>query len=165
MDTLFANFLTSYHSSYHRSIKMTPSQATLPMNSHTVFTNLYKTHILARPCSKFKFDVGTNVRVSLLRPAFAKVSDPRWSEEIFFVAEQLKMALPVYRLKDWKGTLLTGLWYEPELQAVSKNDNSYRVEKVLASKVVNRKKVFLVQWKGYARDAATWVQQKDLYKV
>lgn len=39
--------------------------------------------------------------------------------------------VPVYKLKDDVSEVLDGIFYEAELQKVIKNDDVYRVEKVL----------------------------------
>ena len=39
--------------------------------------------------------------------------------------------VPVYKLEDDAGEILDGTFYEPELQKIIKNDDVYRVEKIL----------------------------------
>lgn len=39
---------------------------------------------------------------------------------------------------------------------------SVQVEKVVATRTIKGRRQFLVRWKGYAEDADTWEQEKDL---
>ncbi len=64
---------------------------------------------------KPKFRVNDFVRVSRLKRIFTKGYEPSWSHEIYSVAE-VKNTLPVtYSLKDWKGEVLKGVFYEKEI--------------------------------------------------
>ena len=58
--------------------------------------------------------------------------------------------MPVYKLKDDAGEILNETFYEAQLQKVIKNDDIYRVEKVLRKRR-KRKGVaeYFVKWKGY----------------
>ncbi|CAH3181869.1 unnamed protein product [Porites lobata] len=57
--------------------------------------------------------------------------------------------VPVYKLKDDAGEILDGTFYEPELQKIIKNDDVYRVEKILRKRKRKGVVEYLVRWKGY----------------
>ena len=63
---------------------------------------------------------------------------------------------PVYKLKDFNGEVISGSFYEPELQLV-RDTGVYEIEQVLGSRTLNDKKEFFVQWKGYPASMNSWV--------
>ena len=74
--------------------------------------------------------------------------------------------VPVYKLKDDANEILEGTFYEPELQKVTKNNEIYRVEKVLRKRKRNGKMEYLVKWKGYEDPKFnSWVPESDLTKL
>ena len=73
--------------------------------------------------------------------------------------------VPVYKLKDDAGEILEGTFYEPELQKIIKNDDVYRVEKILQKRKLKGVVEYLVRWKGYEDPKFdSWVQERDILK-
>ena len=62
---------------------------------------------------------------------FEKSYLPNYAEEMFTIYKRFAICAPVYKLKDDAGEILVGTFYEAELQKVIKEDDVYRVEKVL----------------------------------
>jgi ribosomal protein S17 len=116
----------SYNNSYHRSIKMTPTEASRPENERTVWQNLYGKRVRQKKSTrrrkpvKFKYHIGDYVRLSEERGVFRKGYKQRWTEEVFRVVKQSARDPVVYRLEDLSGEPLIGSFYEFELQKVSK---------------------------------------------
>ena len=92
---------------------------------------------------------------------FAKSYLPNYTEEIFTIYERFARQVPVYKLKDDAGEILEGTFYEPELQKIIKNDDVYRVEKILRKRNRNGVVEYLVKWKGYADKFNSWVSERD----
>ena len=91
---------------------------------------------------------------------------PNFTEELFTVYKRFPRQAPVYKLKDDVNEILEGTFYEPELQKVIKNDEIYRVEKVLRKRKRNGKVEYLVKWKGYEDPKFnSWVPESDLTKL
>ena len=66
-----------------------------------------------------KFKVGDHVRISKYKNIFAKGYAPNWSEEVFVVSK-IKNTVPwTYVVSDLNGELITGNFYEKELQKTS----------------------------------------------
>ena len=120
--------VSSYNNTYHRSIKMKPSQVT-EANEAPVWDTLYGDDI-QKPVP-YKFQVGDRVRISKVKRMFEKCYIPNFTEEIFTVYKRMARQVSVYKLKDDAGEILDGTFYEPELQKIIKNDDVYRVEKIL----------------------------------
>ena len=113
------SLLKSYNQTKHRSIRMQPSQVT-KRNENQVWNNLYVS-LVRRPVH-FKFQINDSVRISKVKHTFEKGYLPNWTEEIFTITERIPRQPPVYRLKDYSGELLEGVFYEAELQKVEKVD-------------------------------------------
>ena len=73
--------------------------------------------------------------------------------------------MPAYKLKDDAGKILDGTFYEAELQKVIKEDDVYRVEKILRKRKRKGVVEYLVKWKGYADKFNSWVSERDILKL
>ena len=140
-----------YNNSYHRSIKCKPVEAQKTANQEKVLTNLYGKKN-DKPLPKFK--IGDRVRITKKKTIFDKGFTPNWTDEIFTISE-IKPTVPVtYTIKDVKGELLGGSFYEQELQL--SHTTTYRVEKVLQRRVRNGQKEEYVKWRGYDSSHNSW---------
>lgn len=97
---------------------------------------------------------------------FEKSYLPNFTEEIFTIYKRTTRRVPVYKLKDDAGEILEGTFYEPELQKIVKNDDVYRVEKILRKRKRNGAVEYLVKWKGYQDPKfSSWVSERDISKL
>ena len=114
-------FMTNYNNSYHRSIKMAPSEVTKD-NRSIVFRNLYpNSHDRIKP----RLKIGDKVRILAKKNIFSKGYSRSWSLEIYTIAEvNSDSKADYYKIVDSAGNLLSGNRYFWELNLVSpKNDN------------------------------------------
>ena len=116
------DIVNEYNSTYHRTIKMKPTDV-----KDNTYINIGKELNDKDP----KFIVGDHVRISKYKKMFAKCYTPSWSEQIFFV------------INDLNGEEIIGTFYEKELQKT--NQKKFRKEKVIKKK---GNKLY-VKWKGY----------------
>ena len=152
--------VTSYNKTYHSSIKMAPADYT-DDKEYQVWKTLYEWNNKPNPKLKFRFDLHNKVRISISKEQFGREFDEKWSREYFFIAERkLKDKSPIYQIKDVNNELLTGTFYENELQVVQQDeDQVYIIEKIL-KKSRNRS---LVKWLGWPEP--TWIQNSDLINL
>ena len=153
---ILPEILKRYKNTKHRSIKMTPAEASRKENEGTVYFNLFgDTHFATKP----KYRVGDKVRISKYkRPVFDKGYTPNWSEEVFTV-DKIQYTNPItYRLKDQSGEEISGSFYEQEMQKAVQD--VYRIEKVIRRDY--KKGKALVKWSGYPEKFNSWVDIKDL---
>ena len=113
----------------------------------------------------YKFQVGDHVRISKVRRIFQKSYLPNFTEEMFTIYKRFARQVPVYKLKDDAGEILDGTFYEAELQKVIKEDDVYRVEKVLRKRKRKGVVEYFVKWKGYPDKFNSWVAEKDILKL
>ena len=132
-------------------------------NEAKVWDTLYGSDVQKRV--RFKFQVGDRVRISKVKRMFEKSYLPNYTEEMFTIYKRFARQVPVYKLKDDAGEILEGTFYEPELQKIIKNDDVYRVEKILRKRKRNGVVEYLVKWKGYADKFNSWVSGRDISKL
>ena len=155
--------VSSYHKTYHRSIKMAPIQVT-KKNEAKVWDILYSEDKQKRV--RYKFAVGDRVRISKVKRKFEKSYLPNFTAEIFTIYKRMTPRVPVYKLKDDAGEILERTFYEPELQKIVKNDDVYRVEKIMRKRKRNGAVEYLVKWKGYEDPKFnSWVSERDISKL
>ena len=154
--------LKNYNSSFHRSIQMTPSEASDIKNSNrvNVFANLYSGEIY-KQVKKPKFRIGDRVCISKYEPKlFDKGFTPNLTEEILVINEILNTKPVTYRLVDLQGEAVTGSFYEQELQKTTQE--IFRIEKVIRR---DKQKRALVKWSGYPDQFNSWVPMSELNKL
>ena len=153
--------IARYNTTYHRSIKCTPTQAREPSKHQHVLEALYGKKKLV-PVTRAKFHVGDRVRIVKKKKTFEKGFTPNWTEELFTVSEVKRTNPPTYSLEDTRGEKIQGTFYEQELQKTAQE--IYRVEKVARRRT--RKggvKEVYVKWRGYSNDFNSWIPASDLY--
>ena len=119
----------AYNHLHHRSIMMAPTDVD-KRHEDTLWTRLYgdgDTHL------KPPMPRGLMVRISKSKRVFHKGYMPNWSMEHFTFD---KLPIPrrgnkrrVYKIADYNGDPIKGVWYPEELQQISKNQ--YRIKRVL----------------------------------
>lgn len=148
----------SYNHTYHRSIKRAPASVN-HRNEKEVWYILYGEKHRSSKSLKIRYRVGDLVRISKTRRTFQRGYLPNWTEEIFTIDKVLPLHPPVYVLKDYNGEVLKGVFYEREIQKVNKDDDVYKIEKVLAERRRGRGKQVLVKWRGYPDSFNSWINK------
>ena len=153
--------LKTYNSSFHRSVRMAPLEASDIKNSNQVFANLYSDEIY-KPVKKPKFKIGDKVRISKYkRQLFDKGFTPNWTEEVFVIDGILHTKPITYRLVDLQGETVTGSFYEQELQKTTQE--IFRIDEVIFRD--KKRKRALVKWSGYPDQFNSWIPLSKLNKL
>ena len=155
---MLPGLVKEYNNTKHRSIGMSPVEASKKKNESSVFLKLCGD--LRVKGEKAKYKVGDRVRISKYkRKVFDKGYTPNWTEEIF-VVDAIQYTDPItYKLKDLSGEEVQGSFYEQELLKTEQSlEDLFRIEKVIR----RSKGKALVKWSGYPEKFNSWVDAKDL---
>ena len=123
-----------YNNTYHRPIKLTPSDARKPANYQHVYSALYA-KASAREATSPKFHVGDRIRMTRKKGTIEKGFTPNWTEEVFTISSVKATIPPSYTIEDTLGEPVQGTFYEQELQS---------------SVLWKKKNQVYVKWKGYS---------------
>ena len=151
----------SYNRTYHSSIKRSPISVN-EQNQEQVWQTLYSEN---KKVKKPKLKVNDQVRLSVTRQQFRKGYLPRWTEEIFEIAQVFQEDPPYYKIKDWNGDVLDGTFYEEELQKVYKNNELYSIERIIKKRRTKKGVEYLIKWSGYPDSFNSWVTEKNLCQI
>ena len=150
---ILQKLVKSYNHSRHRSIGMRQVDVN-KSNENIVWQTLYRKE--SKKSVQFKFSIGDQVRISKAKRTFKKGYLPNWTEEAFTVTKRVPRRPPVYKIADYDGE-------EQELQKVNKSDSDYyRVEKVIRSRMRNKRKEYYVKWLGYPDKFNSWVPAESV---
>ena len=99
---------------------MSPMEAK-KSNRHTLWSNQYEndesTNTAESNIKYYKFKIGDKVKISYLKKPFDREYSEKWSTEIFTVMSRKKIQdIPMYQLKDYNNDIISGYFYEPEMQ-------------------------------------------------
>lgn len=162
---ILPSMISSYNNGFHRSIRMTPVQATSADKS-VVFMNLYgfnNERELLRDEYKHrpKHAAGTFVRVPKIKNIFEKGYRQTFTDEIFKVlSSNTNHENPVYKLEDSRGKAVPGSFYEHEVQKVANND-LYRVE-VLGKRKRGGVDEVKVRYVNFPDVQPEWINEKNI---
>lgn len=163
---ILQDLMHSYNHSYHRSIKMNPCDVN-SNNIMSVWRNLYDQHNITQTNQYSKLHVGDYVRITKYKHIFQKGYETNWSDEVFIIASIIKRSpWVVYTLKDLQSEPITGTFYARELQKVDYTPtNQFKIDKIIGSRYLGRRKQLLVKWKGYPDKFNSWILASDLDQI
>lgn len=164
---VLADVVNAYNNSYHRVIKMTPTQAKNDADQYTVWANQYFTqpkeeHEPSRPKklkTAYTFEIGDRVKLSVLRRPFEREYDQKLTDETYTVTDRrLQQGIASYTLKDELNEPIEGWFYKQELlRVVVPDDKAYKIEKVIKRRMRNGKEELFVKFRGWPNKFNSWV--------
>ena len=150
--------LLEYNTTQHRTLKMSPLDATRPENQDIVYSSQFDN---ALGDTQPKFFIGQRVRTSLDKKVFEKESTQAWSEEIFEIARVVPGRPVVYKLRALDGEILEGTFYNEQLRPT--NQTIYRIEKVIRRQRRNGRQEALVKWRDYDEKYNSWIDASTIH--
>ena len=157
----------AYNHSTHRIIKMRPADVN-EENAMVVWRRLYAKDKRYKNTLKSNLVKDDKVRISKIKGHFEKGYLPNWSREEFTVDNVDTKYLPtMVSLKDYKGDIIEGKFYDDEIQKIIRDpdDDVYEVEKVIRQKRRDGEIWYLVKWLGYDDSFNSWIRKKDITDV
>ena len=115
---MLPDWLFGYNNKKHSSLgPFSPSQVTKE-NVSQVREILYGEHF-EKKAPRRKYKIGDKVRVAEYRQKFVRSHHQTFTTEKFEVSDALNTNPPTYRVKDLKGELVEGAFYEYQMQLVT----------------------------------------------
>ena len=175
--TILPKITLSYNKSHHRVIGMAPINITKEMEG-LIWKRVYLPRLkqtkplkarkkLKKPTKTFNLKIGDNVRISFTREPFKRFYDENWSREVYTIhSREFKRGVSEYKLKDFNGDDVSGVFYENELQKIIENgDREYVVEKIIKTKGKAKNKHHFVKWLGWPKKFNSWIPATDMVQV
>ena len=151
--------MKDYNNTVHSTTKHKPVDAAV--NESEVWNNIETSRIVERTVPKFS--VGDSVRISRIKGIFEKGYLPNYSEELFKIVEVKRTDPVTYILKDLQDEVVTGGFYEQELQKATQD--VFRIEKVLRKKTINGVLHGLVKWLGYSNKFNEFLPLSEIKQI
>ena len=155
------DFVNTYNSRYHSSIKMSPNDGELPENHAKIVQLHEKKYSKIQNTQKIKFSIGDLCRFSKIKTRFTRSYLPQSQHEILRVSKVFThLPRVLYEMKSLTGEKIIGKFYQEELTLV-KNQDEYLIEKVLKRKG----KKMLVKWQGYGPEHNSWINSESVTTI
>lgn len=156
----------SYNNREHSSLLgMTPNEAEKDENSGKVLCALNIKYTKALESRKEpRFSIGQTVRVANgVGDKFKRGYNARFNLEHYKIIDvNTRLPIPMYTLKsENNGEVLEGGFYENEITPIY--GDVYKM-KVIKTRIRNKKKEFLVRWKGFDDRHDSWIPAKAVTK-
>lgn len=155
---ILPKIVTTYNSSYHRTINMAPKDVNLS-NQEDIWLAMYSTPMHSKKQQPLK--VNDSVRISRQKFVFDKGYTKNFSSEVFIISKVLQTFPVTFKLVDQHKVPIEGSFYADELQKVVPQQ-TFEIEKVVRSMNIGKKKRFLIKWKGFSNRHNSWVNEEDL---
>lgn len=159
------DFVKAYNNSYHRSIKMTPSQVN-DGNILQVYENIKDSQCSPMRQKRAKVKVGDYVRITKYKNVFTKGYECNFTEEVFKVKTVVPRKPIVYRIVDLQGEEVEGTFYEQEVQKIIFDETAARaIEKIIKQKGKGKNLQYLIRWRGYNKAFDSWIYANTVTSI
>jgi hypothetical protein len=153
--------VTNINNSVHRTIGMKPSSVNYG-NARALWEKLYKGRELAET-NKSKLKVGDIIRITKEKGKFAKGYYPNFTEELFKISKVNPTNPISYRIEDFEGNIIKGVFYKPEL-VKTLEQRTHKVAEIIKTRIRGGVKEHFVRWIGYSKKFNSWIKDSDLVK-
>lgn len=159
-------FAGGYNKTYHRTIDTKP-ELVKPNNEEEVRVSTFLSREETPRKQKkrpYTLKVGDKVRISNISSVFDREYDQKWSGEIFIVCRRfLRNGIPVYTLSDYNDEVITGTFYQQELQKVDvREEDTFKIEKILKTRGRGPNKQHYVKWLYWPKQFNSWINAGEM---
>ena len=151
-------FLKIYNNREHKTIKMSPVEASKDENEGRVKAAFY--HATEKEKAPL-FAVGDQVRISRIKDKFEKGYENNYSYEVFTISQVLKTEPVTYKLIDYLKNSIKGSFYSEELLK-TKVPDYFEIDKILKTRTVGKKKEYFVKFVGHNDSFNEWVSEDQV---
>jgi hypothetical protein len=158
--------VSSYNNRGHSTLQfLTPNEAEKSGNRGKVLCALNLHYSKALNAKKEPtLSVGQTVRVAKLRDKMTRGYQERFNQEHFKIVEVLtRQPVVMYKLQSMNNhEIVEGGFYKNELQVI--DGDVFKVERVLKSRIRNKKKELYIRWKGFSDQHDSWEPAENIVK-
>ncbi|CAG2244986.1 unnamed protein product [Mytilus edulis] len=160
------DYAEGYNKTVHRTIDMQPNEVS-KQNEESVHLATYFARKPSKKMPKhlrFRFSIGTRVRITYLKNVFTREYEEKWTGEIFTISGRFwRNNAAIYRLQDYNGKEIVGTFYQSEVQKVTmKDDDLWKIEKIVKTRGKGPNKQYFVKWLYWPERFSSWVNTRDL---
>lgn len=158
----FSKILQTYNSRKHRMIGMTPLSAESDKSKHIdIRLRMSKYYSKIKP-KKQEFQIGDTVRIAIQKGKFSRGYKEQSNLEIFKIYDIKKRSeIPMYFIETFdQSEKIKGGFYGFELTKV--DFESFRIEKILKTRIIDGKKQHFVRWKGFNSNYDSWIDAENI---
>ena len=77
-----------------------------------------------------------------------------------------RSGVPIYRIKDYNNEVITGTFYQSELQKINIcEDQMWKLEKILKPKRIGQNRQYFVKWLHWPKNFNSWVKASDIQNI
>jgi len=158
-------FVRGYNATVHSTTGMPPARVT-DSDILTIWKRVNKKQDKI-PIAKPRFRVGQHVRISKEKMKFAKGGEQNYSTEVFRVIKVIRRTpRPVYELEDLNHKVIDGQFINEELIPVQiTKRTTFKIDKILATRVRRGIREHLVRWRGYGPDFDSWINAASVKNI
>jgi len=159
------DFVRGYKAAVHSTTGMSPARVT-DSDILTIWKTMNKKQGKI-PIAKPRFHVGQHVRISKEKMKFAKGGEQNYTTEVFRIIKVIRrIPRPVYELEDLNHKVIDGQFFNEELTPVRiTKRTTFKIDKILATRVRRGIREHLVRWKGYGPDFDSWIKATSVKNI
>ena len=170
----FQGVIDNYNRTRHSATKFAPADVNAD-NFVQVLKNQYYNIPSIKPrqisknafknstTSKYKFPVGSYVRLASIKQAFYKVGQQTYTDEIFRVKSRfMTQSIALYRLVDGKNDSIIGSWQEAELIRAYPVHQEWKIDSIIKTRIKNNITQKLIVWKNKPKSYNSWINETNL---
>ena len=119
------------------------------------------------PIAKPRFRVGQHVCISKEKMKFAKGGEQNYNTDVFRIIKVIRRTpRPVYKLEDLNQKVIDGQFFNEELTPVRiTKRTTFKIDKILATRVRLDIGENLVRWKGYGPVFDSWINAASVKNI
>jgi transposase InsO family protein len=158
-------FVRGYNASVHSTTGMSPARVS-ESDVLTIWRRMNEKHSKI-PIAQPRFRVGQHVRISKEKMKFAKGGEQNYTTEVFRIIKVIRRTpRPLYELEDLNHKVIDGQFFNEELTTVRiTKHTTFKIDKILATRVRRGIREHLVRWKGYSPEFDSWINAASVKNI
>ena len=162
---ILQDMVKSLNATPHAALLNRAPDSVTQENLYPIWESYYLSHAPKQTQIKFRFQPGERVRISRLKSALDKAYRGTYSEEIFTVLSRRHTRPPSYVLTDIRGSVVQGVFYEPEMIRVNDRESQTYVIRDVIRRFTDPKtgkRMATVTWEGWPKSHRSTIPEDSI---